>query len=167
MGMMPPRPPSRPVPRPMLRAELPALENLLLWCMRAWVIGHCRGVETSARIEQALEQIELPEALGYLDGFMWALSQGARRTIQIDCVCHPEVSADERALLAVFALQQQEEHEDAYAILARMMTERAAIAACDSAQRLALMLSGVGEELCAPPERADRLSLAGPSCTLH
>jgi hypothetical protein len=152
-------------PRRMLREELPVLEDVLLWCMRAWVIGRCRGVATGTRIERALARIGLSEACGYLEGFMWALSRGARRTIEIDCVCHPEVSADERMLLAVFALEQQEAHDDAYAILARLLTERAATAACESAQHLALMLSAAGEVLCPLPDRD--LHRWEPSCMLH
>ena len=81
---------------------------------------------------------------------MWALSQRTRRTIEVNCVCYPDVSADERLLLDAFALQQQENHEDAYAILNHLMMERAAVIASDRAHRLALALAGAGRVLPVP-----------------
>jgi hypothetical protein len=131
-------------------AELPVPENALLWSMRAWVIGHCRRLDVYGRIEGVLAQLGASEAAHDLNGFMWALRQGALRTIEINCVCHKEVSLDEHTLLDLFAQQQQEDHEDAYTILSGLVTERAAIAASESSQRVALLLAVAGNILCRP-----------------
>ncbi|HTT82581.1 MAG TPA: hypothetical protein VMF67_03790 [Rhizomicrobium sp.] len=130
-----------------LAAELPVPESVLLWSMRAWVIGHCRRLDVSSRIERVLAQLGASEAAHDLNGFMWALRQGALRTIEINCVCHPEVSLDEGMLLALFALQQQEDHDDAYTVLSGLVTERAAIAASESSQRVALLFAVAGNSL--------------------
>lgn len=131
-------------------SELPELENALLWCMRAWVIGHCNHRKVSDRMASIFAKLGAAGAVSDLDGLMWALSQGARRTIEVNCVCYSEVSADERMLLDAFALEQQEDHEDAYAILIHLMTERAAAIACDHAHRLALSLAAAGRLLSLP-----------------
>ncbi len=131
-------------------SELPELENALIWCMRAWVIGHCNHRKVSDGIESVFAALGVASAVADLYGFMRVLSQGARRTVEVNCVCYPDVSADERLLLDVFALQQNEDHEDAYAVMSHLMTERAAMAACDRAQRLALALAAAGRILPAP-----------------
>jgi hypothetical protein len=51
-------------------ADLPDLENALLWSMRAWVIGHCRHADVSAQIEEVLAKLGTAEAAGDLDRFM-------------------------------------------------------------------------------------------------
>lgn len=150
---------------------LPDAENALLWATRAWVIGHCRRVDVTARIEAVLARLGAAEAAHDLNRFMSALRQGALRTIEINCVCHPEVSIDERMLLDVFALQQQEDHDDAYAILSCLLTERASVAACESAQRVGLSLAAAGRDLrCRPSAYVRHLrdyATARPSYLLH
>jgi hypothetical protein len=61
------------------------------------------------------------------------------------------VSADKRLLLNVFAHQQQENHDDACAILAKLVIEQAGVAACENAQRLVLSLAAAGKTLHTPP----------------
>jgi hypothetical protein len=139
-----------------LAAELPVPENALLWSMRAWVIGLCRHLDVSCRIERVLAQLGASEATYDLNGFMWALRHGALRTIEINCVCYPEVSLDERMLLDLFALQQQEEHEDAFTLLSGLVTEREAVAASESSQRVALLLAVAGNILPTPSSRRVR-----------
>jgi hypothetical protein len=143
-------------------SELPELENALLWCMRAWVIGHCNHRKVADRIETVLGALGAAAAVADLDGFMRALSQGARRRIEVNCVCYQDVSDDERLLLDAFALQQQEDHEDAYAILAHFMAERAVVVACEHAQRLALVLAAAGRVLTTPRPRGARNVNANP-----
>jgi hypothetical protein len=126
---------------------LPMLEEALLWTMRAWVIGHSRRVDVEARIDRVFSRLGVPEAGAYLAGFMGVLSRTATRVLEVNCVCHPEVSDDEAALLRVAALQQGEAYEDAYALLAGMTTEVGAAAGCDQACRLALALQDAGQIL--------------------
>ena len=38
-------------------SELPELENALLWCMRAWVIGHCHHRNVAGRIETVFVEL--------------------------------------------------------------------------------------------------------------
>jgi hypothetical protein len=129
------------------RAALPMLDNALLWAMQAWVVGHCRGGNVANRIADVFAELGAPEAAGYLDGFMWALSQGATRLLEVNCVCHDTISADERALLDAFALVQEGEEDEALALLGTMMTSGAALAARSSASRLLTVLHHAGHVL--------------------
>ena len=129
---------------PLLTENLPDAERALLWVMRAWVIGHCRDEDVSERIAAMLAKLGARGSLVHLDRFMAALCRGAMRQIDVNCVCNPKVSHDERLLLDVFALQQQERHDDAYALLRSLVTEGAAIIAGDSAQSLGLSLAAGG-----------------------
>ncbi len=154
---------------------LPMLEEALLWTMRAWVIGHSRRVDVGARIDRVFRRLGAPHASLYLAGFMGVLSRTATRVLEVNCVCHPEVSADEAALLRVLLLQQDEAYEDAYALLASMTTEVGAAAGCDHACRLALALQDAGHTLGrkkdVPRDRGGLVSshLSGrpASATLH
>jgi hypothetical protein len=129
------------------RAALPMLDNALLWAMQAWVVGHCRGGNVAGRIAGVFGELGAPEASGYLDGFMWVLSQGATRLLEVNCVCCDRVSADERALLDVFALTQEGQGEEAMELLCTMMTAGAALAARSSATRLVAALNEAGRLL--------------------
>src|SRR5882724_5081769 len=86
------------------RTALPHLEQLLLYSMRAWVIGVCRGLAIAERLDEVFAVIGAPDAAAHLCGFMWAVGNGARRLLAVDCVCRAEVSDDERRLLDVLAL---------------------------------------------------------------
>ncbi|EHM01877.1 hypothetical protein HMPREF9946_01612 [Acetobacteraceae bacterium AT-5844] len=129
------------------RSALPALENALLWSMQAWVVGLCKGADVAGRIGDLYADLGAPTATGYLDGFMWTLSQGATRMLEVNCVCCDTVSADERALLDVFALQQQGQVDEALGLLRGMMTPGAALAARSSAARLIAALNEAGQYL--------------------
>jgi len=143
------------------RAALPLADHALLWTMQAWVVGHCHGGDVAGRITGVYADLGAPEAAGYLDGFMWAMSQGATRLLEVNCVCCPGVSADERALLDVFALQQEGRGEEALELLGSMMTPGAALAAHGGARRLVAALNGAGHVLEAT-EALRRHSLVPP-----
>ena len=128
-------------------AALPELENALLWCMRAWVIGYAEHKRVSHRIAAVFNRLGAPGGAEELERFMGLLSRNVRRMVEVNCVCCEQVSADEHLLLDVFALQQQEDHSAAYALMARLINEPAAEAACDHAQRLALALAASGRAL--------------------
>ncbi len=133
---------------PLVRSQLPQLESIVLWTIRAWVIGYCRRVNVASRIETVFAQIGMPEGGAQLDRFMSALGNGVRRTLEVNCVCCQQVSADEAALLQVFTLQQEYAPEETYAILARLVTETAAAACYDSARRLAIGFQEAGHMFC-------------------
>jgi hypothetical protein len=130
-----------------LRDNLPALEKALLWTMRAWVLGHCRRQPVEERIQTVFDYLKASEGAFHLEHFMQALSRGALRNLEVNCVCHEAVSMDEAALLEIFALQQREQHEEAFEKLASMTTEFAAMAGCDHANRAALALAEAGQIL--------------------
>ena len=117
--------------------ELPSAEATLLWVMRVWVIGHLRQQDVSARIGAALREIGADQAQPYLDGLMVALSRGARRPLEILCLCRTEVTADERLLLDSVALIQQDEAVEALDSLCTLLTDPAAAAALRSAEGIA------------------------------
>ena len=124
---------------------LPNLDHALLWTMRAWVLGQCRKRETGDQIRQVFQTLGAPEGDRQLDRFMRALSHGARRSLEVNCVCHPHVSEDEARLLEVFRLQQQERHDEAFETLSAIAVEFAAITGCDSANRIVLALAECGQ----------------------
>lgn len=157
---------------PRLFALLPAPERALLWCLRAWVIGHCEGRSVSHHVTAVLARFGAEEALGELDGFMDVLGRGARRTININCICYDEVSDDERALLDVFAFEQRHDHRSAGAAVAGLVTRRAAPLACDRAGRLMLAFMAAGNVLAAPiPDgsawHGGSVTDVAPARTLH
>lgn len=129
------------------RGALPLLDNALLWTMQAWVVGHCRDADVGSRVADIYAELGAPEAAGYLDGFMWVLSQGATRLLEVNCVCCDIVSADERALLDIFALVQEGQEEEALALLGTMAMPGAALAARSSALRLMAALNQAGQYL--------------------
>ena len=128
-------------------STLPLVEHVLLWSMRVWVIGSLRDVDVADRIREIYGRLRAVEASSDLERFMQALSRGATRILDVNCVCYPEVTADESALLDVFGLRQQGCEEEALALLARMVTRNAAIAGCHSASRLVLALNAAGQTL--------------------
>jgi hypothetical protein len=126
---------------------LPMLENALLWAMRAWVIGHSRRVDVADRIGRVFDRLGAQGAARHLDRFMAVLSQSATRVLEVHCVCHTDISADEAALLHLFSLQQDEAYEEAHLLLASMTIEPGAVLGCDHAGRLALALRDAGQTL--------------------
>jgi hypothetical protein len=128
-------------------SDLPSLEGLMLWTIRAWVIGHCHGRDAARGIHAVCDRLGVPEAAFAIGHFMAAIGNGARRTIEVNCVCYPDVSDDEMRLLRALALEQYEAPEDAYDTLTVMIGERYVATACASAQRLVHLLEAAGHLL--------------------
>ena len=141
------------------RLALPVAENALLWCMRAWVVGLHREIGAERRIEDVLAQLGAPDAAGSLFGFMWALRHGAVRTIGVECACQPRVSADERALLAVFSLAQEGQSLEAMLALRGLVSASAAKAAWLSAEGVAGALLRAGKRLARPASATARYAV--------
>jgi len=123
------------------------LENLLLWSMRAWVVGLRRGIPVGERIESVFAKIDAANAAGQMYGFMWTLGHCASRMIEVGCVCNPQITADERCLITILALVQHERSAEALILLRSLFTANAAVAAIDSAQRLMACLTAAGRIL--------------------
>ena len=160
-------------PSPTSLATLPFAERLMLWTMRAWVMGLHRGKPMAPQIEAAFAKAGAPEAAEDLNRFMLSFARGASRQIAVDCICKQEVSADERRLLDVLAAQQQGRALDALALLRSMMHPREAVAACWDAGQLADRIKAAGYVLDAG-ESVARMPVArsadvftGLSHTLH
>lgn len=125
-------------------ADLPAADSTLLWAMRVWVVGHCRQQDLSARIGAGLAELGAEAALGFLEGFMWALSRGTSRPIEILCLCRSEVSADERLLLDAVAALQRDEPCEAHGLLRHLLSDPAATVAGRSAEAIAQVFDEAG-----------------------
>ena len=133
------------------RADLPMLENALLWSMRAWTIGLTRGIPVEERIDELFARIGAPAAAGQLYGFMWIIGHCAARALEVDCVCNPRISADERRLLDILALTQHGRAAEAQALLASLVSGQAAAAAAASAQQITAILATSGRFLARRP----------------
>jgi len=126
---------------------LPRLETALLWAMRAWVLGLLRDTDVAPRIVAVFTRLGAPEAMASFDGLMRGLAHGARRVLDVNCVCHPRVSGDEQSLLDACALRQAGRWQDALALLGTLTTPAAAAACNDSAARLMAVLNAAGHML--------------------
>jgi hypothetical protein len=152
---------------------LPWLETMLLWSMRAWVIGSRRKIPVERQIEEVFDRIGAGDAVGALFGFMWVVGHGALRTLNVECVCNPGISADERCLLDVIALHQHRRSFEAMVLLRSLLAPRAALAAADSAARLTAALTDANRFLASPQLPTTRHVFTGPtplptwSATVH
>lgn len=127
--------------------DLPEAEKALLWCMRAWVVSRSGQRHLLKEIETTFDTLGWSESVIDLHRFMATLAHGARRIIEVNCVCYPHVSRDERQLLDALALQQRGRHIDAFDIFTDLMSKNAALEACDRAIKLTLVLSATGHVL--------------------
>ena len=135
---------------------LPVTEATLLWSMRAWAAGSRHSIESERRIARVLARLGAREASDYLFGFMFALLHGAVRPMQVNCPCQARVSADEHALLTVFALAQEGQSFEAMLALRGFVTPTAARAAYQSAERVTAELQRSGWALTSPPSGPSR-----------
>ena len=139
------------------RAALPAAEGVLLWSMRAWVLARCRpeDLRIEDRIEAALGGLDAAEAGCGLCGFMEAMERGGIRPVTVERMCARRLTADERALLGVFACVQAGRTAEAAGTLGDMVTPVSVGAALTRACDVALALAGAGHALKGA-EAADR-----------
>ncbi|MEI9987086.1 MAG: hypothetical protein WDN69_30410 [Aliidongia sp.] len=131
-------------PLPTSVAALPFAERLLLWTMRAWVMGVHRRSSTEPQIRAAFTKAGTPDSTEDLERFMTRFAAGASRQIQVDCICKQEISDDERRLLDILSFLQQDRSFEAMILLRTMMTPNAAVAASWDAGRLADRLKAAG-----------------------
>lgn len=147
-----------------LVAGLPSLERSLLSAIRGWVIAQHSGRDARPAVADMFDRLDAVEATPTLLGFMSVLGHGVTRTIEVNCTCRHTVSAEERLLLDVLAMQQEGMVEDAAACLLGIATERSALLAADHALRLVLSLQAAGHRLDASEvmPRLARIESHGP-----
>jgi hypothetical protein len=119
-------------------------ERILLWTMRAWVIGITQKIPVEEQIQDAFNRIGAPDATGQLYAFMWILSQSASRMLNVDCVCQTSLSADERTLLDIVALSQHKRTFEAMILLRAIVRRGRAVAAGETAMKVATVLTEAG-----------------------
>jgi hypothetical protein len=122
-------------------SRLSRQERITLWTMRAWVIGITQKIPVEEQIEEAFQRIGAPDASGQLYAFMWILSQGACRMLDVDCVCSTKISGDERALLDILALYQHGRGFEAMILLRSMVKSSRAQATAECANDFVRALS--------------------------
>lgn len=155
------------------RLSLPVEQGVLLWCIRVWVAGLHQDVAARPRIADMLGRLGAQEAAPYFDGFMFALSHGATRRINIQCICQSSVAPDERVLLDAFGLAQESRPFEALLLLRGLATPEAARSALRSAEGLGGAMAGAGRMLPAPDSAVARFAMASGPCapgtgaTLH
>jgi hypothetical protein len=137
------------------RLALPIEQVVLLWCMRMWVIGMQRGIPVETRIGEMLESLGAPATSPWLKQLMFSLSQGCTRMIEVRCVCHPQIGADERALLDVLSLAQAMRSFEALLVLRGFVTQTGATAALCGAEGVGASFAQAGLFL-PEPEQAMR-----------
>lgn len=128
-------------------SRLSRQERIALWTMRAWVIGITQKIPVEEQIQEAFQRVGAPDATGQLYAFMWILSQGACRILDVDCVCSTSISSDERALLDILALSQHGRSFEAMILLRSMVKSTRALATADCASAFVRTLSAAGFHL--------------------
>lgn len=126
------------------RAALPPAQGVILWSMRAWVLGLARDTDMTVRIRGAFDGVDAPDAAGDLIAFMEALDAAGTRTIDVERMCNPRLSADERLLLDVFARIAAGNAAAAARVLRGMVTTRGVSASLTHAEAVASELVDAG-----------------------
>lgn len=139
-------------------------ETLMVWAMRVWVVGARERISVDEVLRGSFSRAGAPGALVVLDNMMAAIAGGAARTIDISCVCHDRVSADERRILDVVALFQAGDTLEVPLMLRSFLTPPAAETVAGLIDLLARQLSEAGLLLRTSPPRIRRHALgATPS----
>ena len=146
------------------RLALSNEQGVLLWCMRTWVVGMKRGIAVETRVDEMLEAFGASAASPSLKEFVFALSHGCTRMIQVRCVCQPQLDADERALLDVLSLAQAMRPFEALLVLRGLVTQAGATTALFAAERVGTALAQAGWFL---PESEQEVRHFAMTQTLH
>jgi hypothetical protein len=149
------------------RLALPVEQAVLLWCMRTWVIGMKRGIAVETRIGKVLESLGAPATLLWLKQFMFALSQGCTRMIEVRCVCHPQIGVDERALLDVLSLVQAMRPFEALLVLRGFVTQAGAVAALCGAEGVGAAFAQAGWFLPEPEQEVRHFAMTQAAWPTH
>jgi hypothetical protein len=146
-------------------SQLCRQERIALWTMRAWVIGITQKIPVEEQIQDAFNRIGAPDATGQLYAFMWILSQGASRMLDVDCVCSTRISGDERALLDILALSQHGRSFEAMILLRSMVKNTRALATAECVDDFVRTLSAAGFRLPVRSLETSRYAFADKAFT--
>ena len=139
-------------------------EKLMVWAMRVWVVGARERISVDEVLRGSFSRAGASQALPVLDNLMAVIAGGAARTIDISCVCHEQVSADEQCLLDVIALYQAGDTLETPLMLRSFLTAAAAEHTATLIGRLAGELSRAGLRLQPSTCTTRRYALhAGPA----
>jgi hypothetical protein len=139
---------SLPAPGTAIRTNiLSRTDRLLLWSIRAWVIGLNRRLDIVPPLREAFDQFGIAEAAELVDTLMCVVTCGAVRRPVIECVCDPSVSEDEGRLLAAAALHQAGQSFEASFLLREMLTPAASSDASEILARLGVVLTAANLRL--------------------
>jgi hypothetical protein len=120
--------------------QLSRPDRLLLWAIRAWVIGLKRRLDVAPPLAVAFDRVGVPEGAEIVDALMSVVACGAVRVLAIECVCESRVSEDESRLLAAAGLYQQGRSLEARFLLREILTPAASSDAGQLLDRLASVL---------------------------
>ncbi|MGE0260130.1 MAG: hypothetical protein AB7H71_05695 [Alphaproteobacteria bacterium] len=120
--------------------QLSRPDRLLLWAIRAWVIGLKRRLDVAPPLAVAFHRAGVPEGGELIDALMSVVACGAVRTLAVECVCEAGVSEDESRLLAAAALHQQGRSFEARFLLREILTPAASSDAGQLLERLGAVL---------------------------
>jgi hypothetical protein len=132
---------------PIRTSILSRTDRLLLWSIRAWVVGLNRRLDIVAPLREAFDQFGIAEAAELVDTLMCIVTCGAVRTPVIACVCDPSVSEDEGRLLAAAALHQAGHSFEARFLLREMLAPAASSDAGEILTRLGAVLTAGNHRL--------------------
>ena len=153
--------------------QLRPADRLMLWAMRTWVIALKQRVDADVPLRAGFGRFEVAEAAGLLDALMCIIACGATRTLAVECVCNPAVSADESRILAAIALHQRNRGFEATFILREIVGSPAITHAADTIARLAAMLSAASQLLSEWPLDVEQFAFVvgeqrlTPAPTIH
>ena len=126
---------------PVRTSSLSRTDRLVLWSIRAWVIGLKRRLDVVPPLREAFDRFGIADAAELVDGLMSVIACGAVRTLNVECVCSAAVSDDEGRLLAAAALHQGGRSFEARFLLRELLTPAASCDAGDILERLGAVLT--------------------------
>jgi hypothetical protein len=121
-----------------------------------------RGIPAQHDIDDMLTVLGVPAASPHLKGFICALSHGATRMIEVQCMCRPWMCPDERAMLDVLSLAQAARRFEAMLVLRGFVTPEGAASALRSAEAMGTVLAAAGHCLPEPEEAVRHYALSAP-----
>jgi hypothetical protein len=132
---------------PIASACLARSDRLLLWAIRAWVIGFKRRWDVIEPLRAAFDRFGIADAAELLDAVMSVVACGATRCLAVECVCAAHVTADESRLLAAVALHQANRGFEARFLLREILTRAASRDAGELLDRMGAVLSTAAHTL--------------------
>jgi hypothetical protein len=141
--------------------DLTAGERLLLWSFRAWAGTPAMHQLVWREFARTFPPDEAPQALRALELTIDAVGRHARRAFVYHPMCCRSVTADERALLAIFAAAQADETPLALRHAAWLVHSAGVGQMVSAASALALVMEG--SDLLLPRRGQDAPAPARPS----